>query len=275
MITAGYIWDSIQNLVRLHGNDDLDDIKNQCQLAYYDIWGQHPWYAGRAKSSITFSATAGALLPGDLCGIEQVYDSSNEYDYYPGSEAGDHELHTWFYTDPVTDALAILTNINVESLANTWTGGTWSASYIGEYVRFGKEPGVYLITAENTFTPRYYGPRLNLVKAMIRPAGTKKIAAYDEDNDRVGAALDVYYWKYPAPLYDETQDILLPSARVLELGTAIRMLGEKDRRDNAADRMRTEYYSALEMAKAMNPRIIRAHKPVNAQGYSAFDMTHR
>jgi hypothetical protein len=177
-------------------------------------------------------------------------------------------------TDPVKDPLALLQNISVVQGARVWTSGTWDASYIGEYVRFGKELGVYKITTVNTFTPRYYGPALDRVNGHVRPAGTKKIAGVDDNGDRSGASVGLYYWAYPSPLYDEEQDILLPSSRPLELGTAIRMLTEKDRRDNAADRMRMEYVTALAEAKSMNPRQSSIAKPTNAKGYHPFDMRH-
>jgi len=275
MIAAGMVWEEVAKLIRDPSKGTMIDIKNSCMMAYYDIWGKHPWHAGRESMSVTLSATAGVLLPADMAGIEHVYDSTDDVDYIPGAAWGGHVCPTWFLTDPVVDALALLLNVTVESLANAWADGTWVAAYIGEYIRFGKEPGIYKITAENTFTPRYYGPRMDSVTGVVRPAGTKKIAAFDDDNTRSGEVVDVHYWRYPPPLYDDSQDILLPSSRPLELATAIRMMGEKDRRETAADRLRAEYTSALEDAKSMNPRYMRPSKAVNQSGYAPFDMNHR
>lgn len=274
MITAGNVWDEIASVLHDTGNDTLESMKRSCQLSYYYLIGLLPWEACRRKLSATLSATESYLLPADMVGIESVYDSTNEIEYFPGTKWGSIIRPTWFYIDPVEDALALLTNIGVESLAGKWTNGTWAASYIGEYIRFGKEPGVYKITAENTFTPRYYGPRIGTATGHVRPAGTRKIACVDDNGDRVSGAMDIYYWAYPVPLYDESQDIILPASRPLELQTLIRMLGTKDRRESAADRYRDEYKDALISMKAMNPRFTQPKEPVNRTGAAMFDMRH-
>lgn len=275
MITAGNIWVEIASVVRDNSNDGMASLKKSCQLSYYHLIGLLPWESCRNKLSVTLSATESMLLPADMVGTESVYDSANEIEYFPGTRWGQIVRPTWFYLDPVTDALVLLQNITVASLASVWTGGTWAASYIGEYIRFGKEPGIYKITAENTFTPRYYGPHLDRVTGHIRPAGTRKIACVNDEGDRVAGAMDIYYWSYPAPLYDESQDIMLPASRPLELQTLIRMLGTKDRRESAADRYRDEYKEALDQMKAMNPRFTQPKPPVNRVGGAVFNMNHR
>jgi hypothetical protein len=274
MITTGQVWDEIASVVG-GGNDTLESMKRSCQMSYYQLIGLLSWEECRKKVSATLSAAAATLLPADMVNIEAVWDPTNEIEYFPGRQWGSIIRPTWFTLDPVTDALALLSGITVNSLANVWTGGTWDASYIGEYIRFGKEPGIYKITAENAFTPRYYGPKLDRVTGHIRPAKTKQVACVDDGGDRVSGAMDIYYWAYPSPLYDESQDIMLPASRPLELQTLIRMLGTKDRRENAADRYRDEYREALEQMKAMNPRFTQPGEPTNRIGYSPFNMQHR
>jgi len=183
---------------------------------------------------------------------------------------------TWFTLDPITDALAILQNISVSSLANKWTGGTWAASYIGEYIRFGKEPGIYKITAENTFTPRYYGPKLTRVTGHIRPAKTKQIACVDDQGDE-GCRCHGYLLLVVSgsALVTNPRTYCFHPSRPLELQTLIRMLGTKDRRENVADRYREEYVTALEDMKAMNPRFSQSKEPTNRVGGSVFNMNHR
>lgn len=274
MNTAGYIWDEILSATRNSSNDDVESMKRSCQIAYYHLIGLLPWDACRSKLSVAVSAGAAALLPADMVNIEAIWDSTNKIEYLPGAQWGSIVRPTWFTLDPVKDSLALLANITVDTLANKWTGGTWSDSYIGEHIRFGKEPGIYKITAENTFAPHYYGPRIDRVIGHIRPAGTKQLACVDEYGDRISGTMDVYCWTYPAPLYEESQDILLPSTRPLELQTLIRMLGTKDRRENAADRYREEYKESLAEMKAMNPRFTRPAEPTNRSGYHPFCMTH-
>ena len=273
--TAGQIWDEIASGLHSPDSDTLKSMKRSCQMSYENLISKLPWETCRKKLSATLSASAATLLPADMVGIEAVWDSANSIFYVPGVQWGPIVRPTWFTLDPITDALALLPTLTVETLANVWTGGTWAASYIGEYIRFGKEPGIYKITAENTFTPRYYGPRLSRVTGHIRPAKTKQIACVDDEGDRVAGTMDIYYWSYPAPLYDESQDILLPASRPLELQTLIRMMGTKDRRENAADRYREEYKDALEEMKAMNPRFVQPKEPTNRVGGAVFNMTHR
>src|SRR3990167_7904059 len=147
-MTAGYIWDEIADMINEHGKDVRESIKRSCQIVYYHLIGLCPWEATRQRLTATLSATASYLLPANLVGIEAVYDATNEIEYFPGTRWGAIIRPTWYYLDPVTDPLALLQSISVASLASVWTSGAWLATYVGEYIRFGKEPGLHNITAE-------------------------------------------------------------------------------------------------------------------------------
>ena len=124
MTTVGYIWQEVMKLARASDNDDLAAMRGSCQLAYYNLWGMLPWEAGRRKLSATLSSAASYLLPANLVGIEAVWDNTNEVGYFPGTRWGKIIRPTWFFLDPVEDALALLSNITIKNLANVWTGGT-------------------------------------------------------------------------------------------------------------------------------------------------------
>lgn len=275
MITAGMIYKVVSDAMRADGLDDEAAIKLTCQMAYYEIWGMLPWDAGRRKVSVTLSATAGVVLPADMVGIESVRNPATGAVFMPGAQWGAGVRPTWFFLNSTFDPLALLDRVSVSNTANVWTGGTWDAAYIGEYIRFGDQSGIYKITADHTFTPRYYGPKLDGVTGAVRPAGTKSMACTDEYGAQVSGAHDVYYWTYPPPLFDESQDILLPASRALELLTLIRMIGGKDRRDTVAQKYQDEYPRALSDLKAMNPRFISPQEPTNRTGAAMFDMRHR
>ena len=284
MITAGMVFKEIADELNQHDDDSLVSMKRSCNLSYYEIWGKFPVEAGRREVELDFSDADSAhtmLLPGDLCGVEAVIanastGSSRRYgiEYVPGARFGNTGRATYAFKNPIQDALAILTDVSVVNLASVWTGGTWDASHIGEYVRFGSNPGIYKITAENTFTPRFYGETIFGGLATIRPTGTRRMMLTDENDDYVSGTVMLYYWAYPSPLYMDDQDILLPASRALELATFIRMLGPKDRRESDADRYRAEYREALDAMIAMNPRFTRPMPPTNMQGDKAFDMRH-
>jgi hypothetical protein len=281
MITAGNIWAEIASELRQFDDDYLKQIKSSCQLSYFDLASKTPWEILRREASFNFAnadpTTHTMLMPADLLGIEAVfgtYGTHNNIEYMAGSRYGNVQRSTYAFAHPVQDALAVFSDVTVLNLGTTWTGGTWDASYIGEGIRFGAEPGIYTITAANTFTPRYYGESIMSGIATIRPVGTKRMLVKNEYGEAVTPTVNVYYWVSPIPLYCDEQDIFLPTARPLELATLIRMLGSKDRRESDADRYRAEYREALQEAIAMNPRFSRPRAPTNQHGYRVFDMDH-
>ena len=277
MITAGNVWAEIASELHRTTDGDLDQIKASCQLAYWELIPKAPWESLRREIELDFAnadVDHTMLLPANLCQIEAVI-GHNHIDYLPGSRYGSMQRPTYAYMNPQQDALAVFTDVSVVSLSNTWTGGTWDAAYIGEFIRFGDSPNLYQITAQNTFTPRFYADNQEMGLAFIRPAGTRRIVLKDECGNHVKPKVVVYFWEYPLSLYFPEQEILLPASRPLELLTFIRMLGGKDRRESDADRYRAEYKDALADMIAMNPRMIVPKAPTNSLGQPVFCMNHR
>ena len=258
----------VEAAVRLHGADNLDEMKRSCNLAYYELCGHASWLQLRRKVSINFTSkdsNNAMLLPGDLAGIDAVWDSDREY--FPSgwgrseNDASESDIsYRWFYTEPASDALAILSSIRMNVGASTFTGGTWDASYIGEYMQVAAELGSYKLTGTRTFEPRWYGPRLGGAAAdsylQIRPPGTKRFSIVNDEGDFEANTVTVYYWVLPPPLYQDHQPIMLPDHRALELLTIIRVLGLKDRKETIADRYRAEYSDALAKMENMNPNFV-------------------
>ena len=56
--------------------------------------------------------------------------------------------------------------------------------------------------------------------------------------------MNVYYWKFPPPLYRDTDYVMLPNTRILELETLIRYMGHVKKREFNADVYRKELYGA-------------------------------
>ena len=277
-VPFGKIIKEVEAAVRLHGADDLEEIKRSCNLAYYQLCGQASWLPLRRKISVNFASkdsNNAMLLPGDLAGIDAVWDSDREYlpAGWGRSENDDSETdvsYRWFYTEPVSDALAILSSIRLDEGATVFTGGSWDADYIGEYMQIADEQGSYKLTDTRTFTPRWYGPRLGGAAAnsyiQVRPAGTKRISIVNDEGDFEENTVTVYYWVLPPPLYKDYQPILLPSSRPLELLTIIRMLGTHDRKEGIASIYRAEFPKALAEMESLNPSFISPQIPLDRKG---------
>ena len=277
MMTAGYLWAEVQKALRLYGNDDMTSIQQSCNMAYFHLYGLRSWVQGRRKVSIDFTShdsNNAMLWPGDLAGIDAVWSSehqffSSEWSRAEKDTSENDATYRWFYTEPVSDALAILPSISITNGSNVFAGGTWAASYIGEYIRICSEPGVYKLTAERTFTPRWYGPDVSGAPTdaiQVRPAGTKRFSIVDDKGTFTESTVTVYYWAYPIPLYLEYQPILLPDFRALELLTIINVLGLKDRKEAIADRYRIEYEKALSIMESLNPEFMSPHPPLDRYG---------
>jgi hypothetical protein len=281
-MNAGYLWQECQAALRLYGADDLNQIQMSANMAYSHLANLRSWAPLRRKITISFSsadANQSCLLPGDLIGIDAVYDSNHRHEYLASDQAysenterrEDDRTFKWFYTSPETDALAILTNVALQQSSNTFTAPGWQASYIGEYMAVGNELGIYLLTGSQTFSPRWYGTQLNGSPTdviQIRPAGTKRFSVRDYDGKfSATSSVIVYYWAAPTPLYLPNQPILLPDYKPLELLTIINVLGLKDRKESVADNYRAEYDKALAKMEGMNPEFMTPNIPRDRYGH--------
>jgi hypothetical protein len=281
MINAGYLWDEISAALRLFGADDILSIKKSTNMSYFHLCSLRSWVDLRKRTTIDFSShdsNNSVNLPGDLAGVDAVWDSADHYQFNlcdrwqaEHSDENDEDLnYRWFYTDAEVDSLAILTGVSLNQGGNTFTCDNWSDSYIGEYITIGNELGVYKLTAANTFTPRWYGPKLTGAPnedIQVRPAGTKRFSIVDYNGDFMsGTTVHLYYWRKPTPLYLASQPILLPDYKPLELLTIINVLGLKDRKENVADNYRIQYDKAFALMDAMNPAFESPFMPLNRDG---------
>jgi hypothetical protein len=153
--------------------------------------------------------------------------------------------------------------------ANTFSGGDWLASYIGEYMQIGAEQGSYKLTAERTFTPRWYGPRIAgtaMDYIQIRPPGTKRFSIVNDDGDFEENTVTVFYHCFPPPLYKDFQIVLLPSSKPLELLSLIKILGLKDKKENLVNVLRVEFERELAKMEALDPDFISPRVPMDRDG---------
>ena len=237
--------------------------------------------AFRRKAVIDFSghdANNSMLLPGDIAGIDAIWEFGHHHEYLASDQAsaensgmrGDDRNYRFFDTDAEVDALAILTNVNIQQGANTFTCNGWNDSMIGEYCQIGSELGYYKLTAAQTITPRWYGASLQGAPTntiQVRPAGTRHFSVVDYDGRFCATSkVILYYWVFPSCLYLPSQPILLPDFMALKLLTLIDVIGLKDRKNTIADTWRGEYEKAYNIMCGLNPEFVAPSVPQNRFG---------
>lgn len=282
MITAGMIWDKVASDLHEETQDDREKIKANCALAYYELISKCAWESLRREVYLDFAnadpITHAMLMPANMVNVEAVFETApgaTQYfgrEYLPGSRFGNAHRPTYAFTRPVTTPLAVLQNVSVVSLSNTWGGGTWDASYVNEYIRFGDNQGLYKITAPNTFEPIFFGDIIEGDVAFIRPVGTRNMILKDESGNLIAPKVTVYFWVYPPPLTTDEQDILLPSSRPLELMIYLRMVRKDRRSQTDIDDLKMDLREAIDSMVASNPKFISPKPPTNAHGGSIFGL---
>jgi len=258
----------------LSDNETREQIRVSVQRAWYRLIRKHPWQFCRRSVAITGTedGAQGSILPANMVHIiDPVYDSDGVR-YYPKDTAGNpNTVNSRWYSLDATAVTPLVEENNVlaiEEGATAYAGGTWAAAYIGEYVTFGDQPGAYLLTDTRTISEKYWGPRIAGGAIIIRPRGTMRLSLIDGDGSRLGDAVTVHYWAYPAPLYHEWQDIPEHLEQALQWATVMESKGftidqKKGLVNTVYDKMFT---GALDEAIAADPAPHRTFTPVDNRG---------
>jgi hypothetical protein len=256
---------------------DGNTLAKLVQRHYYALCARTDWQAMRNKTALTFAASAaGVILPSDLVGILAVIDSDgNPYHPTARAEAVNHGYRrSWMYVETPTTPLDVIvpdgnpgTGLTVGENQATFSVAALGGDRTGEYIRFSAEPGFYKLTGAAAFTPTYRGANLSNQPAVVRPASTRFIKITDEYGDLASGTVNVYYWAYPEPLYQEWQEVMLPATRALELMCIIDIVGGQERMRAQADAFRMELESpstgigAWADMLALNPKFVSPAVP--------------
>jgi len=240
---------------------------------YFQLAEQQSWAALRERALIDMSSsgTTGALLPSHLVGIDRVRDQTDKFEFFPRDSydiAPDEYGYRYETKMAGQEPYVRVTDGSVATESTTFASATiGTTDYTGEYVMFGREPGVYEVTAVNTFSPKYYGPALTDTTIVIRPAKTKRILLYDpSENVLTDRSVYVHYWRLPIPLYQDSDAVVLPTGRPLELMVLIDLLGTVLKRQIATDRYRNELREAMDEEVRLNPTFSRSSSPRDKHG---------
>jgi len=275
MIQAGLIHEAV--VEAMHRVTDAELRKRVWRVLnkeYFELCARHPWLLLRQPvltlDFTTDTAHDGMWLPSNLFGIQRVRDEDDGIDFIPRDHAdameGDDEGYR-FYTFQGQDHDEFYANDLILQPGSTGAGTNALASaslttagtdYTGEYAVFGTELGFYKMATTATYNPRYYGPSYDAGVLRIRPKETLRLMIVDPAEDFMDdRSVKVYWWAAPPPLYKETDTVLLPQARVLELKVLKAMPEAKERRPVSQG----EIDEAMAEAMALNPDNPRAAKP--------------
>ncbi|MCC6594239.1 MAG: hypothetical protein IT479_13330 [Xanthomonadales bacterium] len=250
-----------------HDADKKKRVWRELNHQYGELCRAYSWADLRAPHLTLDFTTAGASglwLPSDVFGIDFVWDDDNEVEFTETEEADaqpDENGYRFIRNMQPRTSLFEGADLVLEEGATEFTSDSLTAAGTdvdGEYVRFGAEPGYYLISSASTpftFTPTYHGPQLSQKEFSVRPwQSTKKMTLVDPDEDLLtDRTVKVYYWRAPVPLYRLSDMAVLPTLEILKLRTLRAMWDSKATvpvSQNALD-------EALKDALKANPRFRR------------------
>lgn len=270
MIAAGQVYQNI--LEAIHRTQDDSMTKRVWRLInqkYFDICRQWPWNAlRRSPLELEFGSASddtGLYLPSNLFGIQRVRDDENDFEFLPRDmadaiEPDDDGYRYYRYQPSQSDAfMSFDLELNPgDEGTDTIISDSLTTDYTGDFCRFGSAMGFYELTAIKTFTPKYRGESVVDEVLRIRPKETEKLVILDPEEDVLrDRTVKVYYWVAPEPLYLESDMIVLPLSRALELMVLAAMPEAKERRPVS----QREVEEAMKDIFKLNPDFPRQSKP--------------
>lgn len=215
---------TLRALRRTLSDDDRLSVEQYVNRFYFDICRSMPIKALRRRTTIDLSDSAystGMWLPSNMADVLRVVDVDDGFDYIERDRAtveGDESSYRFYTYVPSGDPEYYGDDLTVLQDSTTFTSTDLLVDYTDSYVKFGNEPGLYLLSAIKTFTPTYYGPNLREDNFVIRPTNTQKLVCVDAAEEEItDRSVYVDYWAIPAPLYKDSDVPLLPTTRALEL----------------------------------------------------------
>lgn len=252
--SVGEMWDNIMTIARCRNSESevkiMKRLTNQC---YTEICALTSWVDLRDSKTYDFSAapdSTGYYLEANLLGVDAVRGSeTDDYREYVQRDLSgidfEEGIYRWCFTETLLTPVASGRDLSISNGSTTFIADTLTTNYANDYVKFGKEPGLYLLSAIKTFSPTYWGSPMTDGEWQIRPQGTKKFSIYDSGGDfDDDSTVTVHYWKLPGPLYRDNDLIILPNSRVLELMVLIRFIGQLRKNEIDASIYRNELYGS-------------------------------
>jgi hypothetical protein len=236
-------------------------VKEKLNEAYRDVCGVFPWSLLQAVVTLADSVYR---LPGDCNRVLRVSDDDKvPYNFVAGKSRDSHFNKNWYFAPSVSTALASGTTVagSEYGTAVTSTAEFPATTCVDEWIRIGSNTGVYKISAWTstsaiTLQDNFRGDAIDAGRFQIRPKGTLVLAFADSVGDALTpTGVELTYIRNPLPLYDDSDMIELPgnapAVKIKALQKLLAMLGFS----SAADKMQSQYMSALAEMKTTEPRI--------------------
>ena len=243
------------------------------------------WMKLRRKMTIDLSDSSdtsgqeGVWLPGNLAGVDSVQDQSTgahwirrETDSIANVE---YPMPRYSVYTPGLDPLFWSDDMRIPFGSSTFSsvqldvdGSSYAGDYTGEWVRIGNEPVPFEITDERTIGQTYWGPDGSSgVDMTIRPRSQQKLVAWnDHDELNTSDTVTLFYWTYHPLLYRDSDEILFPYARLIELLMYKEAKGSLGRRSR--DPLNNEIDDAWKEASRLNPDFYIPSSPLDRIGNS-------
>lgn len=222
----------------------------------------HSWHKLRKVAELDLSESSetlgeeGVWLPGNLAGVDAVQDVTTNRFYTrrdtSAYDLGEYGMERYSVYTPSHTPLFWSEDCAVSKGGDTFTSeDLGSTDYTGEWVKFGAEPGVYLLTDALTFSPKYWGDDITEGAITIRPETTRKLSVHNGAALKTSGKVRVYYWVYHPPLYRDSDMLLFPYPRYVVLLMMRESVGTLSRRDRNA--LNNELDMARRESLRLNP----------------------
>ncbi len=249
--------------------DDKRRLERLLNKIIMSLSERHSWLLLRRKMTIDLadssstSGEEGVWLPANLAGVDGVQDSSTG-DYYYRRETSDignveFPMNRYSVYAPGLAPLFWTDDLNITKGDSTLVSQTLaqetSDDYVGEWARLGNEPGYYKIGADWSIDPTYWGEQISAGALEIRPKSQKKLVVWtDHDTIKTSGEVVLYYWTYHAPMYRDSDELMFPYPRLIELMMQKEAKGSLSRR--ARDPLNMEIDDAWKETVRLNPSFV-------------------
>ena len=217
------------------------------------------WQLLRRRLEISWTGTP-VQLPGDLIGIDLVWDDANQIEYHARnrSAAARPEGAFRYALYPVGDALLQVSDGAFVQDADSFTSEALDASgetVVGEYISVEGDTQLYKITEATgslfSMSPAFRGEgSVSGKRITVRPPTVMQIELSAPYGSTVPTGtITIHYWKTPDTLRDRDDVVPFPTAEVLTMRT-LSVIPEA-RKDRPVSQAQVD--KALSEALSMNP----------------------
>jgi hypothetical protein len=260
--------------------DDIRRLERLLNKILVSLSERHSFHLLRRKmkldlsTSSTESGQEGIWLPANMAGIDAVQDVHTGV-YYVRRETdaiGNVETGMPRYS-VYTPGLAPLfwaDDVRIDRGSKNFTSVLLDQNaidYTGEWIRLGNDPQFYKLTGERQLSETYWGESLSYADMTIRPTSQKKLIVHNSHDEQLQSGeVYVHYWVYHPLMYRDSDELLLPHPRLVELMMMKEAKGSLGRR--ARDPLNGEIDAAWKETSRLNPSFYIPSNPLDRVGNS-------